>query len=118
MEQGPREYGFDANTCAAACSDYHYFALQDNGWCVCGNAYGTEPQYAQVDDSQCGGIASNGRGWRNSIYENTSYDYSEDRCNSVHDSLDIAWENTDGSFMFCNGIEHLEFDGVHGETVF
>ena len=40
LGQGPKDYGFDPETCADACADFDYFALQANGWCNCGNDYG------------------------------------------------------------------------------
>jgi len=73
LQEGPMQYGYTSVTCNQACDDYDFFALQNNGWCVCGNAYNTESQYGQVDNAQCGGNCANddqlcGAGWRNAIY--------------------------------------------------
>jgi len=67
LKEGPMKYGYNQNACFEACKMYLYFALQANGWCVCGNAYSTQEKYEQVDDSECG---ANGRGgsWRNMVY--------------------------------------------------
>jgi len=73
LQEGPRSYGYNSVSCLAACVDYSFFALQNNGWCVCGNAYSTEQQYAQVSDAQCGANCADddqlcGAGWRNAVY--------------------------------------------------
>jgi len=67
LQEGPMERGYGQVSCNNACKDYKYFALQDNDWCVCGDAYATETKYVKKPDAECG---SNGRGaeWRNSIY--------------------------------------------------
>ena len=66
LENGPMSYGYDQDSCAEACAGYKYFALQNSGYCICGDAYGTEPQYTQVDDSECNNGV--GGGWRNAVY--------------------------------------------------
>jgi len=74
LESGPTTYGYTRPTCAEACASFPFFALQHNGWCVCGNAYGTASQYSQVDDNQCGSPCAGetdghcGGGWRNAVY--------------------------------------------------
>jgi len=74
LQDGPRAYGYTSPSCAEACGSYSFFALQNNGWCVCGNAHSTESQYSQVDDSQCGNSCAGetsghcGAGWRNAVY--------------------------------------------------
>jgi len=80
LEKGPMKYGYNQKTCNEACKTYKYFALQNNGWCVCGDAYATEAQYVQKPEGECyGGIAQwggnsspngngNGGAWRNSVY--------------------------------------------------
>merc|ERR1712232_302901 len=74
LQEGPRAYGYTTTTCAEACGSYSFFALQHNGWCVCGDAYGTASQYVQVDDNQCGNACAGeghgrcGGGWRNAVY--------------------------------------------------
>ena len=67
LQEGPMERGYGQVSCNNACKDYKYFALQDNDWCVCGDAYATETKYVKKPDAECG---PNGRGaeWRNSIY--------------------------------------------------
>ena len=69
LSHGPKKYGYDQSSCNEACEKYTYFALQDGGWCVCGNDYGTESQYVQKHDSECGGPNGLGGGGRNSIYK-------------------------------------------------
>jgi len=74
LEAGPRAYGYTRPTCATACASYTYYALQNNGWCVCGTAYSTAGQYSQVADTECGNSCAGetegrcGAGWRNAIY--------------------------------------------------
>ena len=41
------ERGYGQVSCNNACKDYKYFALQDNDWCVCGDAYATETKYVK-----------------------------------------------------------------------
>jgi hypothetical protein len=55
-------------SCSNLCYQYPYFALQDGGWCVCGNSYATEAKYSKVGDGECGS-AGTGAAWRNSVYE-------------------------------------------------
>ena len=69
LSHGPKKYGYDQSSCNEACEKYTYFALQDGGWCVCGNDYGTESQYVQKHDKECGGPNGLGGGGRNSIYK-------------------------------------------------
>lgn len=73
LEEGPKQYGYDPSSCAVACKGYKYFALQNNGWCVCGNAYATGFQYAKVADSDCGASRLGGP-WRNAVYQLTGGD--------------------------------------------
>ena len=40
-------------SCGKLCSGYNFFALQNKGYCYCGNAYGTHPSYERLDDSFC-----------------------------------------------------------------
>merc|ERR1740130_2189216 len=74
LQAGPRRYGFTIASCANECGSYSYFALQANGWCVCGNEYSTEVRYSQRPDGECGNACageSSGRcggGWRNAVY--------------------------------------------------
>jgi len=78
LNQGPKNYGYNSETCKQACSGYTYFALQNGGWCVCDNAYSTAPQYGQVGDGECGAVCAGeagsepprycGAGWRNAVY--------------------------------------------------
>jgi len=73
LYDGPRNYGYNQQTCNEACQEYPYFALQNNGWCVCGAAYATEPQYVKKPDRECGNKGLGG-GWRNSIYHTCGYE--------------------------------------------
>ena len=69
LNQGPRQYGYNQETCNTACQGYSFYALQDNGWCVCGNSYSTKPQYVQVSVGECGGLNGLGGSWRNAVYK-------------------------------------------------
>jgi len=78
LQEGPMNYGYTSESCKQACSNYDYFALQNGGWCVCGNEYSTEAQYSQVGDGECGAVCAGegdlspdrycGAGWRNAVY--------------------------------------------------
>ena len=73
LQDGPMQDGYNADSCVVACSAYIYFALQNNGWCVCGDAYGTEPQYVQTEDSECNPYGERlGGPWRNAVYSNSN----------------------------------------------
>ncbi len=72
--------GFTPETCHERCAAYKFFALQNNGQCFCGNAYGTEPQYVDVDKSECVAEGNGqkdahfyGDGWRNAVFRNNLY---------------------------------------------
>jgi len=73
LHDGPRYYGFTQQTCNEACQAYPFFALQMHGWCVCGAAYATEPQYVKKPDAECGSMGLGGP-WRNSIYHTCGYE--------------------------------------------
>jgi len=73
LQEGPMTWGYTSVTCNAACQEYSFFALQAHGWCVCGNAYGTEDQYDQVPNGVCGPFCDGdahfcGSNWRNAVY--------------------------------------------------
>ena len=47
-------YGYGQESCDLACSKYLYFALQDDGWCVCDDSYSTPSNiYPKIDLKQC-----------------------------------------------------------------
>ncbi len=80
LQEGPMTYGFTPETCHERCAAYKFFALQNNGQCFCGNAYGTEPQYVDVDKSECVAEGNGqkdahfyGDGWRNAVFRNNLY---------------------------------------------
>ena len=81
LNQGPKDYGYNPETCNTACQDYSYYALQNNGWCACGNGYSTKPKYIQKNDDDCGGPRGFGGGWRNSVYKT---------CRSVQGSAEFC----------------------------
>ena len=56
--------------CQMNCKSYNFFAFQANAACFCGNRYATQPSFAKVDDSECGGTvgSSLGGGWRNAYF--------------------------------------------------
>ena len=69
FKDGPKRYGFKPLTCAAACKDYTYFALQNGGYCSCGDAYATEAKYIKGPDSECNQRFPHGGGpWRNAVF--------------------------------------------------
>jgi hypothetical protein len=78
LDGGPHEYGYGPETCAIACRNYTYMALQSNGWCSCGNSYATQAQYRATPSSECGTICAGeaslspkrycGSSLRNAIY--------------------------------------------------
>jgi len=69
LNKGPHKYGYTYLTCQYACLKFKYFALQNGGWCVCGDRYHTKPKYKKVGNNQCGrGPHRKGRGWRNAVY--------------------------------------------------
>jgi hypothetical protein len=69
LNYGPKQYGFDPETCRNVCADYPFFGLQNNGWCSCDYTYGTPAsQFPQIDDGNCGN--GMGGGWANAIYTN------------------------------------------------
>jgi hypothetical protein len=73
---GPREYGFDQESCRAACEDYPFFALQNDGWCSCDFSYGSPSETYHVrDDNDCrnGAGEALGGGWANAVYSNNKY---------------------------------------------
>ena len=78
-------YGYDQSSCNKACKDYKFFALQHNGWCVCGDAYATEAKYVKKADSECGENGLGG-GWRNSIYQTCRDGNNKCQLVNVHES--------------------------------
>jgi len=71
-----RLQAYNQESCHNACAQ-RYFALQWHGSCWCGDAYGTEVQYEQVEDEQCGSDRL-GRGWRNAIYSHPAQQEQEE----------------------------------------
>lgn len=76
LKHGPRDYGYTTASCAEACDEFTFFALQANGYCMCGNAHSTKGEvYFKVDDDECGGPCLNeavgrcGANYRNAIYQ-------------------------------------------------
>jgi len=123
LYDGPKNYGYNQQTCNEACQAYPYFALQNNGWCVCGAAYATEPQYVKRPDGECGSKGLGG-GWRNSIYHTCGYEAPKGvlggECAEGNAKLDADnvpylfyggkwspicghcfWDNQDGAKAFC-----------------
>jgi hypothetical protein len=64
LRYGPKKYGYDANKCRAACPQYRYFALQNNGWCSCDNDFKHATKYGRKSCGKRGGP------WCNYIYQN------------------------------------------------
>jgi len=79
LNSGPKKCCYSVAMCQQACWGYKYFSLQDEGWCFCGNSYGTRPQYRKVPREDCyktGGFASYiqplGARRRNAVYRTQS----------------------------------------------
>jgi len=54
MMWGPQKKGYSQRTCAAACPDYDYMSLSDDGYCACDNSYNTpKKDFPQVPDKEC-----------------------------------------------------------------
>jgi len=70
---GPKRYGYTHATCQKACAKYKFFALQHNGWCCCGNAYGGR-SYPKVADKECNtyGLLKGGA-WSNAVFKNNRH---------------------------------------------
>ena len=77
MNHGPKEWGYDQESCNSACKDYTYYALQDYGWCACGNDYSTKAKFVKKPDSECGGPRGLGRIARNAIYKTCHINYGK-----------------------------------------
>jgi len=97
LEDGPVEYGYNADTCLEACSSFLYFALQDGGQCSCGNEYSTSKNYYKVDASECGEDGL-GRRSRNMVYGKVSSVtmnsinwWCSDSCDISFGRARIAW---------------------------
>lgn len=74
LQDGPKQYGYTAGTCAAACKNYKYSALQNGGWCVCGNKYASEAKYTKRSDTECNqGFVQGGGPWRNAVFKLTAW---------------------------------------------
>lgn len=69
MRFGPKQYGYTASSCSAACKGYNYFSLQDHrGWCSCENDLSHATKYGvsnDCPDNQMGGT------WANDIFQNS-----------------------------------------------
>jgi hypothetical protein len=63
----------DGCTFLCQASRLPYFALQSNGECFCGSAYGTLSTYVQLPAASCGGINGLGGFWTNSVYRIRSW---------------------------------------------
>lgn len=93
---GPRNYGFRQESCRDACRGFHYFALQNNGFCSCGNKYGANDNI-QVDDTECGADLQ-GEVMHNAVYEN----YKVQRNQGVTCKLTVD-----------NVLTHVRYNGIY-----
>lgn len=59
LRYGPHNYGYTAETCRAACPEYKYFALQDDGWCCCDNDLTHATKYGKSTCGKTGGSFCN-----------------------------------------------------------
>ena len=98
---GPKNYGYTKDTCAKACKDNVYFALQNDGLCFCNN---NPPRYEKKEETECGEKGMGGE-MRNSVYKinrqiiGDSYDPDQqNELYSAHqDSLDDMEDDFDPS---------------------
>ena len=95
-------------SCRAACAEYPFFALQNNGWCSCDYSYGNpEETYRAIDDSACGEADENGNrlggGWSNAVYSNNRYE-------EENDHTYLGCYNDDGNRDFKHGPQQYGFD--------
>ncbi|KAL1530782.1 hypothetical protein AB1Y20_001678 [Prymnesium parvum] len=56
MSSGPRSFGHTTQSCAAACTGYHYFALQSGGQCFCSRTVPKSSNHSKVADAKCGSV--------------------------------------------------------------
>jgi hypothetical protein len=73
LQRGPKRYGYNADTCRAACLQYSYFSLQHGGQCFCDSSFATPAStYRKMPEAQCNrnGGFRNGGAWRNAVYQN------------------------------------------------
>ena len=89
---GPQERGFSLNTCAIACHQFQYFAIQNGGWCACSTDYGCpEEKYPLIAESNCENGGLDGDDWANAVYLNELWESPEDVVGEpdfVDDSMD------------------------------
>lgn len=62
---GPKNYGYNLATCDAACPNFAFFALQDNGWCCCTNDKASAMKYGTATSCP---VSRLGGGWGNDLY--------------------------------------------------
>ena len=72
LNNGPKKYGYNQQSCNTACQAYPFYSLQNNGWCACGYGYQTKIKYYPKPDSECGGVRGLGGPSRNSVYKTCS----------------------------------------------
>eukprot|EP00747_Dinoflagellata_sp_TGD_P009780 gnl/TRDRNA2_/TRDRNA2_119280_c0_seq1.p1 gnl/TRDRNA2_/TRDRNA2_119280_c0~~gnl/TRDRNA2_/TRDRNA2_119280_c0_seq1.p1 ORF type:complete len:249 (-),score=24.71 gnl/TRDRNA2_/TRDRNA2_119280_c0_seq1:82-828(-) len=78
LKGGPSTRGYHTESCRRACEGYRYMALQDRGFCSCGEVYGTG-RHMRTSDTECGRVCPGEEGlvperrcgaiWRNAIYQ-------------------------------------------------
>merc|ERR1712196_275029 len=75
FKHGPKQYGYNPSTCMAKCKAYKFIALQNGGWCNCGNSYSTPATtYPKKPDGECNkGGKGQGGPWRNAVYSNVDW---------------------------------------------
>eukprot|EP00471_Norrisiella_sphaerica_P001674 CAMPEP_0184486184 /NCGR_PEP_ID=MMETSP0113_2-20130426/7724_1 /TAXON_ID=91329 /ORGANISM="Norrisiella sphaerica, Strain BC52" /LENGTH=506 /DNA_ID=CAMNT_0026867943 /DNA_START=66 /DNA_END=1586 /DNA_ORIENTATION=+ len=68
LPKGPRKWGFNKETCMAACKDFLHFAMQGGSWCSCGNTYG---KHGKAPELECNDEQDSMQGgnFRNAVYE-------------------------------------------------
>ena len=60
-------YGYTPESCQAACPQFKYFALQNNGWCCCDHDLSHVTKYGKSDCGKAGG------GWCNYVFESSPF---------------------------------------------
>jgi hypothetical protein len=91
FKHGPKQYGYNPETCSQACSDYKYFALQNNGWCSCDKTYSTPDYYKRIDEKKCGTrTPALGGGWANAVYERKAKASSTEEVERIPDRAEYG----------------------------
>ena len=72
LKFGPKNYGYTAKSCMAACKTYKFVALQNGGECFCDDEYSTPPsEYPKIANGRCDEkVVGMGGTYANAVYKN------------------------------------------------